>query len=392
MDLQGKTLLLAWELGEGLGHLPAFKAIAGALKAQGVKPVFVLREMLPAAASLKSVGGEIRDAPHWAKPALPPVKSRSFADILASNGYARGDHAAMILSAWNKVIDALKPDAIICDHAPSAMLSAFGRIPVATVGTGFTVPPVSDAWFPPYNPVGANPENQHYVFDAIAEGMMRCGLVPPATITEAFRGDFRGIYSFPIVETYRSVRHETLLGPVEPQPPLTPLPEKPRLFVYTAADFAQIELLMRGLMVLGPEVSTYVRGQSGARAAVLRSRGVEVFDSPPPLAEVLPRFSAVFSHAGAGFTNAALSSGRPHIVFPRHFEARSTAHGLAEAGCGIQLESLEPDVFVAAYRRTTQEPGMGLAAQKAAADAHAFVQSARALETSVEAVSRLLNL
>ena len=53
--LSGKKVLFAWELGEGLGHLPPLKAIALALKAHGVRPVFVLRETKNAIRALMPV-------------------------------------------------------------------------------------------------------------------------------------------------------------------------------------------------------------------------------------------------------------------------------------------------------------------------------------------------
>jgi UDP:flavonoid glycosyltransferase YjiC (YdhE family) len=143
-------------------------------------------------------------------------------------------------------------------------------------------------------------------------------------------------------------------------------------------------------MDLGAEASVYLRGNVGPRAHILRSRGVEVFDMPPKLADILPQVSSVFSHAGPGFTNAALTGGRPHIMFPRHFESHAAALGLAELGCGIRLDELTPETFRAAFERASTDATMRAAAQKAGAEAQAFVREARALETSLDAIRRLL--
>ncbi len=383
-------MLLAWELGEGLGHLPPLKAIALALKPLGVKPVFALRETQHAGPALREVGADMYVAPHWAKPAKPPFKTGSFADILGANGYSTGEHAAGMIGAWDRLIDVVKPDAIVCDHAPSAMLSAFGRIPVAFVGNGFAVPPADDAQFPPYTPGVGSPEGQDVVLEAISFALRRLGRAAPATLTAPFKGDFRGVYSFPLIDSYRSVRRERVLGPIEPQPPLVPLPEKPRLFVYSALDFARIDALFQCLLDIGPEASVYLRGNLGPRAAILRSRGVEVFDKPQPFSEIMPRASVVFSHAGSGFTNAALASGRPHITFPRHFEAKASAMGLEQAGCGIRLETLDVANFRAAYRRANMDTAMRAAAQRVGQDAQDFVASARAHDVTIDAVKRLL--
>lgn len=383
-------MLLAWELGEGLGHLPPLKAIALALKPLGVKPVFALRETQHAGPALREVGADVYVAPHWAKPAQPPFKTGSFADILGANGYSTSEHAAGMIGAWDRLIDQVKPDAIVCDHAPSAMLSAFGRIPVAFVGNGFAVPPADEALFPPYTPGVGSPDGQAIVFEAISVGLRRLGRGAPATLTAPFRGDFRGVYSFPLIDSYRAVRRERVLGPIEPQPPLAALPDRPRLFVYSAVDFARIDALFHCLMDIGPEASVYLRGNLGPRAAILRSRGVEVFDKPQAFTEIMPRASVVFSHAGSGFTNAALASGRPHITFPRHFEAKASAMGLEQAGCGIRLETLDVADFRAAYRRANMDTAMRAAAQRVGQDAQDFIASARAHDVTVDAVKRLL--
>ena len=391
MALQGRKVLFAWELGEGLGHLPALKAIALGLKRDGVRPVFVVRDAKMALPTLVEVGGDLRTAPHWAKPKLARSPSGSYADLLQGNGYSSAAHAQVLIAAWDKLIDDVKPDLVVCEHAPSAALSAFGRLPVAFVGNGFVVPPANHDVFPPYVDGRGDARNQQPVFVAIQEALALMGRRAPSTLCEAFRGAFRGIYSFPELDTYRRLRQEPVLGPIETPPPLTPLPSKRQIYFYSAANLAMIETLMQCVMDVGPSSQAFFRGTLGVRAAVLRSRGVHVFDSPPSLASVLAPANVVFSHGGTGFTNAALASGRPHIVYPRHFEAHATAQALVEMGCGICLEPFDVSSFRLALARANEDRTMQDAAQQAGARAHAFVAKANALEVSLAALRMLLN-
>jgi UDP:flavonoid glycosyltransferase YjiC (YdhE family) len=142
-------------------------------------------------------------------------------------------------------------------------------------------------------------------------------------------------------------------------------------------------------MDLGPEASAYFRGSLGARAAAIRSRGVTVYDDAPALAAVLPEASAVFSHGGTGFTYAAFAAGRPHILNPRHFEARATARALEELGAGICLQPFEPKKFRDAVARANDDRAMREAAQKAGTAAQAFVAQATPLETTMAALRKL---
>ncbi|MCE9522124.1 MAG: hypothetical protein K8S25_06795 [Alphaproteobacteria bacterium] len=390
MSLSGKTVLLAWELGEGLGHLPPLKAIARALKAEGVVPVFALRDAVQTRDALAEVDALILPAPFWPTPTLAPLPSGTYADILISNGYSSADSIRALVRAWEQIIDLIKPDLIVCEHAPSAALSAFKRIPVAFVGNGFVVPPAESAEFPPYEPGKGEAQRQRPVLLALQEALGGLGRATPTTLCEPFRGNFRGIYSFPALDPYRHVRRETVLGPIEPVPDLTPLPAQRRLFAYSAADAALIGEITQALMEVGPQASAYFRGSLGARAAVIKSRGVQVFDTPPELPAVLPDASAVFSHGGTGFANAALAAGRPHILNPRHFEAHSTARALEELGAGICLHPFEPKRFREALKRANEDTKLRDTSQLAGAAVQRFIKGATPLESTMTALRALL--
>lgn len=386
----GKTLLFAWELGEGLGHLPALKAIALAAKAEGATPVFALRDAVLTREALADVGARILPAPFWPTPTLPPAASGTYADILVANGFSSAANLRALIGAWEQIIDLVKPDLMVCEHAPSAALSAFGRIPVAFVGNGFVVPPADGAEFPPYERGRGEPQRQRPVLTIIQEALSDLGRAQPKTICEPFRGAFRGIYTFPALDTYRHVRRETVLGPIESLPPLLPLPPKRKLFAYSAADYALASEVAQALMDLGAEASAYFRGSLGARAAVIKTRGVTIFDNAPALADVFANASAVFSHGGTGFTYAAFAAGRPHLVNPRHFEAHATARALEELGAGICLYPFEAKKFRDAVARANDDVALREGAQKAGAAAQAFVVQATPLETTMAALRTIL--
>jgi UDP:flavonoid glycosyltransferase YjiC (YdhE family) len=390
LPLKDKSVLFAWELGEGLGHLPPLKAIARALQQEGVKVAFALREPETARAALAELGAQIVQAPFWPTPAPPSSPSGSYADILAGNGYGTATDILKMIVAWDGVIDAVRPDLIVCDHAPGAALSAFGRIPVAFVGNGFAVPPCDGAIFPPFETDKSDAARQVPVQAALQEALAALRRQSPRSICEPFRGVFRGVYSFALFDTYRDVRPEAVLGPIEPLPALTPLPASRRMFAYSASNNPAVNELTQALMDFGSEAAVYFRGAPGARSAVLRSRGVRVYDTAPALVSVLPECGAVFSHGGPGFAHAALAAGRPHIVSPRHFEALVTGRRIEELGAGIVVHPFEPKLFREAMRRAFDDAAVRAAAQTAGAAAQAFMKSATPLATTMEALRRVL--
>src|SRR4029077_3958533 len=119
---------------------------------------------------------------------------------------------------------------------------------------------------------------------------------------------FRAVYAFPELDPYRAIRNDLVLGPIEAMPPLTPFPSRRKLFAYSASDYVAIDELAAVLMELGPQASVYLRGTPGAKAAVLKSRGIAFYDAAPQLSEILPQATSVFSHAGTGLASAALAA------------------------------------------------------------------------------------
>lgn len=381
-----KTALCVWELGEGLGHIPTLKAIAAALQLKGWAVVFALREPVSTRAALAELNCTILPAPFWPTATVTTDPTWTYADILAANGFASVSDLSILMHSWEGVFAAAKPDLIVCEHAPSAAVAAFGRIPTAFVGNGFVVPPADAAEFIAYKPLLGGLALQPSILTVIQDALARVGRTPPQTITEPFRGVFRAVYAFPELDPYRAVRKDLVLGPLESLPALKPMPATPRLFAYSATDYALIDELTAALMALGPAASAYFRGTIGARGAVLKSRGVGVFSEAPLLSDVLPEATCVFSHAGTGLTAAALGAGRPQIVSPRHGEADVTAKLLEELGVAISIMPLERKRLTDAVRRAN-ERGMRDAARKAGEAAHAFVEKSDALNRTVAALA-----
>lgn len=386
----GKTALFAWELGEGLGHLPVLKAIAEALQREGWTIVFALRDPVLTRASLASLNCAILPAPHWPNPVAVAKPSFTYADILAANGFGAVEHLSSLLETWDDMLDVAKPDLIVCEHSPGVVMAGFERVPVAIVGNGFIVPPADGATFPAYKSATGEMSSQGGVLAVMQEALMAKGRAAPASITEPFRTAFRAVYAFPELDPYRAIRRDAVLGPMETMPPLTPLPSKRKLFVYSASDYALIDELIAALMDIGPQASVFLRGKPGAKATVLKSRGASFFEEAPKLAETLPQMSCVFSHAGSGLVSAALAAGRPQILNPRHGEATLTANALQEMGVGISLPLLERQHLREAIERVHADAKFASAAQRAGETAQAFLAQANALESTLGALRALV--
>jgi UDP:flavonoid glycosyltransferase YjiC (YdhE family) len=336
-----KTVLLAWELGEGLGHIGGLRLIAKELVAQGWQPVLALRDVSGTSAVLKDDGFRVLQAPVLANPIPPegrPFGPSGYADILAIYGFYDADILGPMVAAWQNLIDLVKPDLIVADHSPTLCLAAHGSVPVVVVGYGFTVPPCDLPEFPVLRPEVPPIASQAKLLDVVNQVQRDRDRPTLDRLPDLLPGSMQAVCTYPALDPYRRFRREPAIGPLEPVPAFVEPPGKPHLFAYLATDYQALDQLAVALGELKIPVSVYIRGRPGAIKVFLRKRGATVYDRPPPLGEVLPASSFVLSHGGIGMAHAALAAGRPHIIAPRHFEASLTAKALQSLGIGVHLD------------------------------------------------------
>src|SRR5205823_23284 len=142
--MRSRAVLLAWELGGGLGHARRLLAIAEALKKRGWSPIVAAREVWACADEYRRAEVPLIQAPMH--PGLTPAESarfqaRGFADIMAACGYRRAGELLAMTSAWDHIMDMIRPAAVITDYSPILALAAHERAPVVAIGDGFVLPP-----------------------------------------------------------------------------------------------------------------------------------------------------------------------------------------------------------------------------------------------------------
>ena len=116
------TILLVWELGAGTGHAMHSAAGVNALVRRGHRVLASLRDpavargvfdpaitLLPGAFRCERIG--------------PKRLTNSFADILADFAFDEAETLASIAGAWRNLIQLVKPDLVLFDHAPTVLFS-----------------------------------------------------------------------------------------------------------------------------------------------------------------------------------------------------------------------------------------------------------------------------
>jgi UDP:flavonoid glycosyltransferase YjiC (YdhE family) len=134
---------MTWELGGGWGHLAPLALLAKGLRARGHKIVAVLKDLSQAhkvfpAGPVALLQAPIRSAP----PANSIRRPYNFAHILHNIGFADVVELETMIRAWRYLFELQRPNLVLFDHSPTALLAACG-LPFrrAVIGTGFCCPP-----------------------------------------------------------------------------------------------------------------------------------------------------------------------------------------------------------------------------------------------------------
>jgi hypothetical protein len=141
------NILFAWELGMGLGHTAQIALLANLLAAKGHRVFAALRD-LRAGQGLFDPAVIPLPAPFRLGPSATET-TLSFASILRDIGF--GDERALpvLAAAWRNLFKLVRPDLIVFDHSPTALLASRGlKAKRLLLGVGFCVPPPTAPHFP----------------------------------------------------------------------------------------------------------------------------------------------------------------------------------------------------------------------------------------------------
>ena len=133
------NILITWEIGEGSGHIAPYLNLIKELEARGHEITFTCKYVSRAFRLFEGTRVRYLQAPYVSSPASEQVTPiDSFAKILNNSGYSNVPQLAGMIRAWKNLFELVKPDLIIADYSPTAVLaSRESGIPRLQIGTGF---------------------------------------------------------------------------------------------------------------------------------------------------------------------------------------------------------------------------------------------------------------
>jgi hypothetical protein len=387
------TILLAWELGAGLGHVSRLLPIARALRERGFRVVAAVRDIAYAGAALSREGVECLQAPHYFGTSIAPIPSRTFAHILRNVGFGNAECLRALAASWNVLFNEVAPDVVLFDHAPTALLASrgrrFGRI---LFGDGFCCPP-GDCPLPsllPWSGLPASAENDEAELLANANSVLTQQCRPTLSRLSQLYADVdaRLLTTFAELDHFGARMDAEYIGPCtvsfdEPHD----VAHRSRRAIAYLHPFAEIETLFAELAQLGIATTAYCPGMRPTRQAV--PSNITLVNTPMNLHQALLGCDFAILNATHGATASALLAGRPIFQIPLHHEQQLVAARSLHTGATIAARSNSADNLRNRLRAFLANPRHAISAASFA-DRHRTYSLAQSIARAANRVEQVL--
>ena len=353
-------ILYVWELGAGYGHVSSVLPLAVQLKERGHEVIFALRDLAHAERFLGRRSFALLQAPIWTSDRRGPDLPVSYAEMLANFGFLDRAGLTGMVKAWRELYRLVRPDLLVIDHGPTALLAARGTsIRRVLLGTGFASPPRT-APMPSLRPwlnISQDRllESERQVMETI-NGLSRdLEMKPPETLADLFEVEEDFLCTFPELDHYPRA-DARYWGPFfasdEGVVPEWPPGRGERIFAYLSPAYRDFEKVVSQLGDLSCGTLIHAPGLSAKLIAKYQARNVVFSPEPVRMAQASREADLVICHGGHGTTAASLLAGRPVLVLHRQVEQLLLAQKIVAGGLG---KTVNPDSKNPSYKQLTRD-------------------------------------
>ena len=335
------TVLFAWELGGGLGHLMQIKPLAQGLRSRGHRVVVAMKHLSRADSVLGREGVLFLQSPVKNLPEPRPIQPPAiFAHLLHNVGYSSERELWTLSEAWRNLYDFIKPDLIVFDHAPTALLAARGfHARKVVIGSGFCIP-VDQSPLPNLRPwIKADPwqlrVDEQAVLDRMNQVLIERKQPPLDRITRMYAEvDETLLLTYRELDHYPWRKDGRYWGAWTNNPgqaPEWPKGSGRRIYAYLK-DFPAASELLGALKELGNPAIVLVDGISRAIQDQYRCENIAYQTEPLDMQAVGKECDLGILNAGHGTTAAMLLAGRAILQLPIYLEQAMLANATRRMG------------------------------------------------------------
>ncbi len=267
--------------------------------------------------------------------------SATYGDRLAAAGFADTKVLTAITAAWDRTLALVNPNLVVADYAPAAMLASRGRLPLAVVGNGFTVPPAEMQTFPLLHTVSPPLRPEAEILGAV-NAVLQARKAPMLDrLPQMLSCNIRSVQTFPILDIYREQRVVPVDGPILSLPEQR-RPDARAIFAYIADGRAIRRDVFDALIPLGARLHVFGPGLTAKQVGELSNAGAIVEARPLHLESELAAARLLIHFGGLGVASAALAAGVPQLVLSVDIEKELNGRALERAGVGRLANIQDP--------------------------------------------------
>lgn len=391
-------VLIAWELGEAFGHLARCLRLAQGLMARGHGVTLALKDVRLPAAQRLAPGITVLPAPLTPQAGAgssPPV---NYADVLCVSGFADARDVAARLNAWRGTFALARPDVLVADHAPTALLAAqLANIPHLAIGNGFAIPPSVSPW-PSIRPWEAVSDQMLTTaearLDQILEAAQKAlGHTRTVRVRDLF-GEHDILDTFAELDHYGARPAGRYVGPIVSVPQAMRVAwqscEGCRVLAYLRPAVPGFESILQALARLDAEVLCIAPGMRPEAAKRCATQRMRIALTPVDLPPLLQHADLAVGYGNSGFSTQALLAGVPLAMRPRHVEQALFAHRVEELGAGQLLGGrIDADSVTTSLQELLGNPTYRQAA-RAFRDRHCHFSPSQAVKQSLFSIERAM--
>lgn len=349
-----KRILFAWEMGANFGHVNKVTQVARQLSDQmdvtiAARNVISVRDLEP------NLRARLVQAPY--SPTRPMLAdehiSQCYPGALAQEGWDNSGKLVPLIEAWRTLFDLVRPDVLVAQAAPTALLAARGlKMKTAVLGSGYDAPPRAVP-MPCYAPEDQQARDHAVQQEADAlrhanAALQHFGEPHLTNFCDLLEVDRYLLVAYPQSDHFAPRKqiepnHTPYLGQLLSIDSGLEIDWQnrggPRIMAYLRPGTAQFNAGVQGLAAIGPDSDIILSapGIDPKLADSLRKRGLQVIDAPVRLDRILPDCDLGVSHGTNGIGSAFIAKGVPQVSLPTHREQMMFAQTVAQSGLGLGI-------------------------------------------------------